>query len=100
MIEARLRSSLLRIAKPALGITFFRMFTFLLGICLIIGLWTVRHQLIVALGGSSDFPLGGRLSAVLLVGFTVFISVFYGLVAAALIAVVIATVKKLYVPRA
>jgi hypothetical protein len=100
MIEARLRTSLLRIAKPALGITFFRIFVVLTGIRLIIGLWTVRHQLIIALGGGGDSTSGGRLSAVLLLGFTALISVFYGLVAAALLAVVIATVKKVYVPRA
>jgi hypothetical protein len=100
MIEARLRDSILRITKPALGITFFRTLAVLTGIRLIIGLWAVRHQLLVTLRDGGDLTSGGRVSAVLLLGFAVFISVFYGLIGAALLSAVITAVKKLYVPRA
>lgn len=97
MIEARLRGRLLRIGGPALRITFFRTFVALTCIRLIIGLWVVRHQLFIALAGGGDFAV---LTALLLLGFAVFVSGLYGLVAAAVVAVVIAAIKKLYVPHA
>ena len=99
MIEARRRSILLRIAEPSHGITFFRVFAVVTVVRLIIGLWAARNQLITLLDGGGNSASGGRLLAVLLLGFTALISVFYGLVAAAVGTLVIAAVRKLYVPR-
>lgn len=99
MIEARRRSILLRIAEPSPRITFVRVFAVVTVVRLIIGLWAARNQLITLLGGGGNSASGGSLLAVLLLGFTALISILYGLVAAAVVAVMTGAVRKLYVPR-